>query len=88
MKILISGGIIEAYGDNKGASIGSGWTENCGNITITSGVIKVTAVKGAEAPYSIGKGYDKWGDYTCGTVTIGGVVTGQITTSPYIYQPQ
>ncbi len=86
--ICIYGGIIEAYGDNKGAGIGSGWTENCGNITITSGVIKVTAVKGAEAPYSIGKGYDKWGDYTCGTVTIGGVVTGQITTSPYIYQPQ
>ena len=85
--ICIYGGTIYAQGDGKAGGIGSGWGGSCGNITITSGVIKVTAVKGAEATYSIGKAYDKWGDYTCGTVTIGGDNTGQISTSPYVYQP-
>ncbi len=85
--ICIYGGTIYAQGDGKAGGIGSGWGGSCGNITITSGVIKVTAVKGAEATYSIGKAYDRWDDYTCGTVTIGGVVTGQISTSPYVYEP-
>jgi hypothetical protein len=85
--ICIYGGTIYAEGDHKSAGIGSGCERNCGKITITSGVIKVTAVKGSEAPYSIGKGYDKWGNYSCGTVTIGGVVTGQISDGTYVYEP-
>ncbi len=85
--ICIYGGTIYAQGDGKAGGIGSGWGGSCGNITITSGVIKVTAVKGGDATYSIGKAYDRWDDYTCGTVTIGGVVTGQISTSPYVYEP-
>ena len=43
----------------------------------------VTATKGKYAPYSIGEG--EYG--TCGTVTIGGKVTGNIKTSPYTYKP-
>ena len=43
----------------------------------------VTATKGSDAPHSIGAGTDG----SCGTVTIGGNVTGAITESPYTYQP-
>ena len=43
----------------------------------------VTAAKGGSAPYSIGAGhYGK-----CGTVTIGGKETGNISESPYTYKP-
>lgn len=79
--ITITGGTITATGGNNAAGIGGGIGE-CGNITITSGVTRVTATKGNMAPNSIGAG----GISTiCGTVTIGGVVTGNITTSPYTY---
>jgi hypothetical protein len=45
-------------------------------------VTHVTATKGSGAPNSIGAG----GISTiCGTVTIGGVETGNITESPYTY---
>ena len=44
----------------------------------------VTAHKGGNgAPYSIGP--SKSG--SCGTVTIGGKVTGNISESPYTYKP-
>ncbi|MDT3360443.1 MAG: hypothetical protein LIR31_00380 [Bacteroidota bacterium] len=85
--ILISGGTVTATGGENAAGIGGGRgnsnTElsSCGTITITTGVTKVTATKGSGAPNSIGAGY--FG--TCGTVTIGGIVTGNITTSPYTY---
>ena len=87
--ILISGGTVTATGGEEAAGIGGGRgnsnTElsSCGTITITTGVTKVTATKGNNAPNSIGAGY--FG--TCGTVTIGGNV-GAITTSPYTYQPE
>ncbi len=83
--ITISGGTVDAKGSGPsggGAGIGSGRTGSCGNINITSGVTQVTATKGLYAN-SIGEGY---GGH-CGTVTIGGVETGYITTSPYTYQP-
>ena len=82
--ITISGGTVEATGGDYCPGIGSanGDSSVCGDITITDGVTKVTATKGKESPNSIGAG-NKGG--TCGTVTIGGVVTGNITESPYVY---
>ena len=80
--ITITGGTITATGGNAAAGIGGSNTGNCGDITITSGVTRVTATKGNNiSPNSIGAG--AYG--TCGTVTIGGIVTGNITTSPYTY---
>ena len=86
--ITISGGTVTATGGDYAAGIGGGrgfnmdYLSSCGTITITTGVTKVTATKGNDAPNSIGAGID----CTCGTVTIGGN-EGAITTSPYTYQP-
>ena len=83
--INIYGGIISVTGGLYGAAIGSGDDGECGNITFTSGVISVTAIKNNYlSDRCIGAGNGG----SCGTVTIGGVNTGQITTSPYVYQPQ
>ena len=91
--ILIQGGTVEATGGSGAAGIGSGRDDNadCGTVTITADVTKVTANKGSEATYSIGAG--NYG--TCGTVTIGctlnndgnpvGGTTGAISTSSYTY---
>ena len=73
--ITISGGIIEAKGGEYAAGIGSGGMNSCGDITIISGVTRVTATKGEYAPNSIGKGDGS--SNTCGTVTIGGTVYWQ-----------
>ena len=78
--ITITGGTIAATGGESAPGIGGG-IGACGNITITSGTIAAT--KGNNAPYSIGAG--GFVTSTCGTVTIGGIETGNITTSPYIY---
>lgn len=69
--ITISGGTVEATGANKSAGIGGGshLKNTCGTITITTGVTKVTATKGEDAPYSIGRGHSSGS--TCGTVTFG-----------------
>ncbi|MBQ4212427.1 MAG: hypothetical protein II651_04570, partial [Selenomonas sp.] len=85
--ITISGGTVTATGGNGngGAGIGTGNDGSCGNITITTGVTKVTATKGSSADNSIGKATNH-GNGNCGTVTIGGVV-GAISTSPYTYDP-
>lgn len=81
--ISISGGTITATGGDNAAGIGSGSYASCGNITITTGVTSVTATKGDEfAPNSVGLGVHAG---TCGTVTIGGVETGPISTSPFVY---
>ena len=81
--ISISGGTITATGGANAAGIGSGSYASCGNITITTGVTSVTATKGDEfAPNSVGLGVHAG---TCGTVTIGGVETGPISTSPFVY---
>ena len=82
--ITISGGTVTATGGANGAAgIGSGSNAGCGHITITTGVTKVTATRGNGAPNSIGAGNVG----TCGKVTIGGAETGNITESPYTYQP-
>lgn len=90
--ITITGGTIYAQGGTQAAGIGGGQAgkgkgSTCGDITITNGVTKVTAVAGSSATYSIGPGTSAgYTEATCGTVTIGGS-TGYITTSPYTYQP-
>lgn len=71
--ITINGGTIYASGGRKAPGIGSGGS--CGNITITSGVSHVTAVS-PTGNISIGAGGE---NYTCGTITIGDVVTGNIS---------
>lgn len=89
--ILISGGKVtatgglEAAGIGSGSDSGSGSTNSCGNITIANTVTLVTATKGSNAPYSIGKGYNS---SATGTITIGGTdySTG-ITDNSYTYQP-
>ena len=97
--ITISGGTVIATGGGDAdlgyegaAAIGTGNKEDtgtadnkCVNITITTGVTRVTATKGSSnADNSIGP---SGSNNTCGTITIGGVVTGNISTSPYIYEP-
>ena len=79
--ITISGGTVTATGGKKAAGIGGGFGGGCGDITIASTVTRVTAIKGLDALHSIGRGRTG----PIGTVTIGGVVTGAISTSPYIY---
>ncbi|MBQ6746487.1 MAG: hypothetical protein IJR07_05530 [Bacteroidaceae bacterium] len=81
--IIITGGTINATGGQHSAGIGGGFGGDCGNIIITSGVTSVTATKGEKSNYSIGAGVKSY----CGTVTIGGKVTGNIETSPYTYKP-
>ena len=63
-------GTLTASSNGKGAGIGGGKNLGCGNIVIAATVGKVKAMKGADAPYSIGAGDES----TCGTVTIGGTV--------------
>ena len=89
--ITITGGTVIATGTGDAAGIGTGDNNvsytlrtKCGNITITSGVTRVTATKGSTGFNSIGEGGH---NSTCGTITIGGVVTGNISESPYTYEP-
>ena len=79
--IRIEGGTITATGSYNTPGIGSGRNCRCGDITITKAVASVTATKGSGAPYSIGASSGG----SCGTVTIGGVVTGSIAENPYTY---
>ena len=86
-EIVIAGGTITAKGGYYAAGIGtgrgtSGSSSSCGDITIGEDA-KVTATKGAGAPYSIGRGYS-YGDTSgtdaysdCGTITIATVVKAQ-----------
>ena len=80
--IVINGGAIKATGGYISAGIGAGKNASCGDITISNKVISVTAIKGKDAPYSIGAN-----DGITGTVTIGKVKTGPISESPYTYYP-
>jgi hypothetical protein len=78
--IIIDGGTITANGYHRSAAIGAGLNSQCGDITITTGVKSVTAsVQSYSAPYIIGAGYGSHS--SVGTVTIGGVMTGGITSS-------
>ncbi len=92
--ITITGGTVTAQGGNNAAGIGMGYvvanegSSLCGAITITTGVTQVTAKKGGEAEFSIGKGFFVDGTATIGTITIGGAVFGGgITNSQFVYQP-
>ena len=86
--IVIEGGTVTAIsGTNyQCTAIGAFGERSCGDITIKDTVTKVTAIKGtpSASPYSIGRGSASG---SCGTITIGGVVTDSISTSPYVYQP-
>lgn len=84
--IVIESGTITATGGSDSAGIGGGDStcgNTCGNITIANTVTKVTATKGNGASYSIGAGFIS----TCGDVIIGGEKTGNISESPYTYEP-
>ncbi len=83
--ITISGGTVNATsGGFAAAGIGSGYDlSSCGNITITQSVTRVTVTKDPNCDNAIGAGYNS----TCGTVTIGTVVTGFITQSPFTTFP-
>ena len=84
---MIDGGTITSIAqNNEAAVIGSGFWAECGNITITSNVTKVTAIQEEEI-YSymniIGSGR---GGY-CGTITIGGKVGSIKEGLSYTYEP-
>ena len=64
---------ITATGVGGAAGIGGGRLCNCGNITITNGVTKVTATKGNSAPNTIGAGID--GSVISRTIEAGANVT-------------
>lgn len=82
--ILISGGTVSAEGGYKSAGIGTSERGSVGNITITSGVTQVLAVKWDEkTPHSIGGGIDY---VSIGIVTVGGK-EGPVSESPFIYKP-
>ena len=85
--ITIIGGTVNAQGGYGAAGIGGGYLDyadssSCGDITITTGVTSVTAIKGEDAPYSIGLGAGSDSYVTCGTINIGGMV-GEISISPF-----
>ena len=93
--ITISGGTVTATGGEFAAAIGTGvagsgdHVSKCGNITITSGVTKVSATRGTNAPKTIGKGGVTGFYGTCGTVTVGGTeyADGIWENGTYTYQP-
>ena len=76
--ITITGGDVEVYGGSSCLAIGCAEYATCNGITISGG--SGTAYAGQNSVYSIGS---RTGDDSCGTVTIGGTVTGSITHSPY-----
>lgn len=89
--ILIQGGTMQVAGTYGAAGIGCGERSYCGNITITDGVIGVAAFRGdkvvdGQRPYCIGGSIST---LSLGTVTIGGVETGSVTSEAgyYIYSP-
>ena len=84
--ITISDGNVTASGGSFAAGIGGGIGKNtdadlgsCGDIIISGG--SGSATKGISATYSIGKGQHS----ACGTITINGVVVGDINTDPYTW---
>jgi uncharacterized repeat protein (TIGR02543 family) len=80
--IEINGGTIVATGGRYAPGIGGGYRKTVGYIKISGSDTKVTAIKGENAPYSIGEG-DR-GSRT-GDITIGDDVTASIVGSPFKY---
>ena len=89
--IEIKSGTVVATGGKNAAGIGlgevrDGEVTSCGNITIASGVTRVTAIGGESAPYSIGLGkMTGSGQSSVGTIAIGGEVTGNVSKSPFTF---
>ena len=88
--VTIKGGTVYATGGKNAAGIGLGEARgkntSCGNITIASGVTKVYATGGKDAPYSVGIGsVTEGGKSTAGTITIGGKATGNVSMNPFVY---
>lgn len=82
--ILISGGTLSVIGGGYCAAIGTGQEGSAGDITITSGVTRLSAEKNSDkAPHCIGGGRDY---VALGTVTVGGKV-GPVIESPFVYKP-
>lgn len=82
--ILISGGTLSVIGGGYCAAIGTGQEGSAGDITITSGVTRLSAEKNSDkAPHCIGGGRDY---VALGTVTVGGKV-GPVIESPFVYVP-
>ena len=85
---VIATGGLGAAGIGTGVSMGDNASNECGAITIGTGVISVTATKGQYSPNSIGKGDAAGGSQACGTITIGGDATtyaAGVTASPFTY---
>ena len=87
--ISITGGTITAIGGEESSGLGSGYAyynskANCGNITITEGITRLTVTRGADCENAIGAGND---GSTCGTITIGGVETGAISVGTFVTFP-
>ncbi len=81
--IVIDGGTVNAIGGEAAPGIGS-TSGTHGNITITNNVSRVAVTAGNYAKYSIGSlSYQS----DSGTITIGGVVTGPIADTQFVYEP-
>ncbi len=80
--ITIAGGTVTATGGLLAGGVGCGYDSECGDITITDDVTLFTSVKN-NADTNIGA----YSGGICGTVTVDGTVTGEITISPYVYRP-
>ena len=78
--INITNVFVNATGGDYAAAIGSGKNADCGKINISSNVSGVKAIKGTDAPYTIGAGKDGTSD----VVRVGGT-KWYISTSPYTY---
>ncbi len=78
--ICISGGSITAIGGERAPGIGAGighllggsFTSTCGHITITDGITKLIAIRGAQALAPIGTGHTQ---SFCGTIEIDGTTS-------------
>ncbi|MBP5420459.1 MAG: InlB B-repeat-containing protein [Bacteroidales bacterium] len=86
--ISITGGTITAIGGEQSSGLGSGDTyynhaANCGDITITEGITRLTVTRGADCENAIGAGIGS----SCGTITIGGVETGAISVETFVTFP-
>ena len=88
--ILINGGTVVATGGYWSAGIGCGYKGTCGSITITHDVTRVRSQRSSTNTCCLGRGY---GNCTCGTITIGGVVIETETINAnqedgsFVYEP-
>ena len=91
--IIINGGTLNAIGGSNAAGIGTGAVQKslyqtCSAITIATNGPIVTATKGENAPYSIGKGGNYGGNFNVGTIAIGGTTYPDgVSESPFNYPP-